>query len=1138
MLFARCCVLMGAAALKKSLKLVVVLLLGVAAATSACAWGQTAVDGAIHGNVYDATGAVVADAVVRVRGVAIGLSVTARTGREGEFVAARVPVGEYTATIEAKGFEPTILRGIVVEVGGVAEVVARLRVAGVAAAVTVVERDSSKSALEESSSAAVTSAVTASEIERLPVNGRRWQTFALLTPTTSLDDAGDGLLSFRGLPATQNSTSIDGASDDQSFGGVPRGTGGEAGAETEVEIAGGFGGGAMRGAVFGGGTGRHAGAAYTFSQEAVREFRVSGQNYSAVYGHAAGGVVTTVSKSGTNQLHGAGFYLIRDNALGASNPFSIATTYLDGVVTSGVVKPHDVRQQFGGSIGGAVVPDRLFYFYTFDEQRRGFPAVSSPGFAGFYSLTDMQRALLSSRGVGLAKVNAALNYLNSLTGLVPRRQDQTVNFLKLDWQAAARHRLSVEYNRARSDAPSGVRSAAVVDRGVASLGNSYAKVDSLLARWMWQRGADMSNEVRFHYGHDFQFETVQAPLPQEPAVGPGGYAPQVAIGPQGLIFGTPASLGRHAYPDERRMQFSDLATWAVGSHLVQVGADLSLVHDYVNELSDAEGAFHYDSGLTKGHAGGLVDWITDYTFNVNAYPNGGCPSISAPVHDFCFRSFAQSFGQRAVSFDTQEWAGFVQADVRVGAGLTLNVGLRYEYELLPLPQQPNGAVDAAFGRVGATSVFPEDRNNFGLRVGAGWEPRGGRYGVVRVGYGEFYGRLPGATVRSALVDTALASSATHVRVSRGSVTGCPQVANQGFGYVCAYLGAPPAAVGVTTSAMVFDRRFRLPMVQQGSLSVERGVGAGIVGSASYLVNLDRQLPNSVDINIAPATGMKRFQIVGGTGVAGVRDGETFAVPVYTQRVSGSFGPVTDIVSNANATYHAVVLEARRRSRGGLEFRASWTWSKAIDYGQNGGAIPRTNGQFDPFSVQYDKGLSAFNRPHKLVASAVWEPLVVGGRGWLRVAGSGWVVAPVFTEGSGRPYSYDVFGGTRLIGGHESINGAGGAYYLPTVGRDTLRLPDVANLDVRVSRVFRVAERMRMLGFVEVYNVANRVNYSGVTQRAFLVGTAVNGVTPLVFQDAATVAAEGLNVPAFGAPTAAATEQVRERQVQLGLRAEF
>jgi hypothetical protein len=1112
----------------------------VAATVEACARGQSAVDGAIGGFVVDASGAALVGAVVQVKNVANGTMNRATTVSKGEFLVANLPAGEYRVEVEYALFARLTLQPVVVEVGGVTSVEARMRVGGVATSVTVrAEPDSQVSVnVDDLSSAAVASVVTPDEIERLPVNGRRWQTFALLMPGVNVDPEGDGLLSFRGVASTQNSSRVDGGDDDQSFGSVPRGTGIESGAEIEDAAEVGVSSRVSIGSASGGGGyGRHSGMAYTFSQEAVREFRVSGQNYSALYGHAAGGIVTTVSKSGTNDLHGTGFYLFRTSALAATNPFSIATNYVDGVATSEVVKPHDLRQQFGGSVGGAAVQDKLFYFYAYDQQARDFPAISTPDDPNFYALTPTQKALLGNRGVTSAKVNAALNYLNSLTGTIARRQDQTINFGKVDWQASGHHHLSVQYDRARSSAPAGVRSAPVVDVGRASLGSTYAKLDAVLGRWMWQGRPRLNNELRVQYGRDLQYEQVQAPLPQEPAVGPGGFAPEVAIGPNGFTFGSSPSLGRKAFPNENKVQLVDLVTWTRGRHQLQIGADLSLVHDDIDALANTQGAFHYDSTTTSGHAGGLVDWITDYTFNVNTYPNGGCPSIVSAVHDFCFRSFTQSFGQQAVTFNTQEWAGFLQDDWHVRPGLTVNAGLRYEYEFLPLPQQPNAALDAAFGKVGATSVFPEDRNNFGPRVGVSLALFGPGRGIVRAGYGLFYGRLPGAMVRSALVDTAMASSTRHVLITPTTVTNCPQVANQGFGYACAYVTTPPSAVTTTTSAMVFDRRSRLPAVQQGSLTVEREVGAGVVASATYLMNLDRQLPNSVDINIAPATATKMFQLQGGTGVVGVEDGETFVVPFYSQRVNTSFGPVTDIVSNADATYNAMVLEARRRLHGGFEFRASWTWAKAIDYGQ-GGATPRTNAQFDPFNVLYDKGLSALNYPHKVLASAVWEPTLASEQRWLRIAANGWTVAPLFTESSGRPYSLDIFGGTRLAGGHESINGAGGAVYLPTVGRNTLRLPDTGRFDLRVSRALHVTERVRMRGSVEIFNLSNRVNYSAIMQRAFLVGTTTTGVTPLIFQNAATVAAEGLNVRPFGTFTAASTGQSPERQVQLGVRVEF
>ncbi|MDE1176745.1 MAG: TonB-dependent receptor [Edaphobacter sp.] len=838
-------------------------------------------------------------------------------------------------------------------------------------------------------------------------------------------------------------------------------------------------------------------------------------------------------------MHGTAFYLARTDALSATDPFAVATTYRDGAIASSTVKPHDLRQQFGGTLGGAAVRDRLFYFYAFDGQQRGFAGISSPGDPAFYSLSAMQRALLANRGVSAAKINAALNYLDSLTGRVDRRDDQTIHFLKLDWQAAKRHRLSVQYNRLRSAVPAGLRGAPVVDRGVASLGSGETKTDSIAGRWTWAISPHLFNELRLAHGRDLEFEQPQTPLPQEPAIGPGGFAPEIAIAPDGFSFGTPAGVGRQAYPDEQRTQLIETAAWSFGHHLLQLGVEGSTAHDEVSALSNTVGTFRYDSGTTNGRAGGLVDWITDYTFNVSAYPNGGCPTIYAAVHLFCFESFTQSFGRQSVAWTTRDVAGFVQETWRPRATLSISAGLRYEYELLPLPQQPDAALDAAFSDRAATSIFPEDRNNFGPRLGVAWSPFGRRGGVIRLGYGVYYGRVTGATVRSALVNTALPASSLHIRITPQAVTACPQMPTQGFGYVCSYLATPPAAVASTTSATVFSRRFRTPMVQQGSLALEHSLGGGIVASASYLINLDRQLQGSVDLNIAPATQTMTYRLVGGTGRTGVRNGEQFVLPVYTSRLVSNFGPVTAITSGVGASYHALVLEATRRSRAGLEFRASWTWSKAIDEAQSAGGSPAVNAQLDPFNLRYDKGLSRLNFPHKAVVSAVWSPRVAGGDSLLlRRAFNGWTASAIFYETAGRPYSYEISGGDNLSGGHSTINNAGGAIYLPTVGRDTLRLPDTARLDLRIARVVHLSERVALHATVEAFNLFNRVNLTGVEQRAFLTGTASAGVMPLIYQDAATVAAEGLNTRPFGTYTAAGTSNTRERQLQLGLRMEF
>jgi hypothetical protein len=399
--------------------------------------------------------------------------------------------------------------------------------------------------------------------------------------------------------------------------------------------------------------------------------------------------------------------------------------------------------------------------------------------------------------------------------------------------------------------------------------------------------------------------------------------------------------------------------------------------------------------------------------------------------------------------------------------------------------------------------------------------------------------VPGATIQSALADTALAAgSATRIRIRPTTPVACPQVPLQGFKYPCAFLAQTPGVVAATTSAMVFDRRFRLPAVTQASLSFERTVRRSTRLSVTYVFNSDRQLPGSTDLNIAPSTASRTFQLQGGTGAGGVRDGEVFTVPVYTGRISPAFGPVTDIVSNVNASYNGLTLAADSQPRESLHLRGEYTWSKAIDFGQNQSATPRTDGQFDPFAKGYDKALSSVNDPWALRALAEWNPRLRTGPKWVRRAADGWSLIPIATARSGRPYTLDVSGGTYLAGGHESINGSGGALYLPTVGRNTLRMPATANVDLRATRGFRTSRRTRMFAAVEAFNLLNHTNVSSVEQRAFLVGIASAGITPLVFQSAAAIAAEGLNTQPFGSSTATGTSLARERQVQLSLRFEF
>jgi hypothetical protein len=883
----------------------------------------------------------------------------------------------------------------------------------------------------------------------------------------------------------------------------------------------------------------------------VRSFRALPRTYSAQYGGAAGGIIAATSRGQAERLHGSAFLLDRQSAFAATNPFSVVTHYNSGAVTSALLKPDDTLLQIGGAVGLPLPAARgllqhASVFGSLEGQIRQGQVVSTPATASFYALTAEQAALLGNRGVSAASTNAALNFLDSLSGPQVRDASRTLGFARLDLAPTPAQQITLGYVRNRFDSPRGSSSgasAAVVSRGRASLAESVVHVDAFTARWLLRVSPRVTQELRGQIARDLDFDTPQAPLPQEPAISLGGFAPQVSIAPNGFSYGTPSSAGRIAYPDERRVQLADTVTLVRGRHLLVLGADWSRVHDRIAAATNSYGSFLYDSGTTKGRDGGLVDWITDYTFNVHAYPNGACPSINAAVHLFCFRSYTQSFASSGTQFATHEIAAFAEDSLRLPHALSLTFGARYDYTLLPPPQAPNPAVDTVLSLIaspitGTTSSIPEDRNNLGPRVSLAWAPRRGRGFTAHLGYGLFYGRVAGATVNEALADTALPSSTRRIRITPSTITLCPQVANQGFGYPCAYTAEPPAAVAQTTSAVIFARSFRMPAVQRATFSLERG-GRSFDLRAGYAMAIATQLPQTVDLNIAPATATANFILQGGDGHPGLFTGQSFTVPLYTQRRSTVFGPITALTSSANATYHAVTVEGRIHAAA-LQLRGSYSFARAIDYGPQLSATPRTSGQFDPFADGYDKGLSSMDVRHRVAGDLVLRSSLRRGPESLRRTVSGFRIAALGAVSSGAPYSYAVFGGTRLSGGRESINGSGGATYLPTIGRNTLRLPLRSHVDLRAGRDFALRERLHLDAFAEAFNLLNTQSLSRVETRAFLVGTPAyaGAPTPLIFQDAATVAAEGITTPAFGTPTSSTSGVSRERQLELGLRLEF
>jgi outer membrane receptor protein involved in Fe transport len=893
---------------------------------SASAAAQSTTDGAIGGAVKDPRGAVVPGATVTARNEGTNVQKSVTTDSEGRFRVVQLQPGNYTVAVDAGGFARYQQAHVVVEVGRVTGVEVLL---GISATTETVEVTAEAPVINTQQQDFSTN-INQTSINNLPTNGRRWSNLVILTPGTTPD--GDfGLVSFRGISGLLNNNTVDGGDNNQAFFAEERG-------RTRIP--------------------------YAVSQSSIREFQVNTSNYSAEYGRAAGGVVNAVTKSGTNEFHGDVFYYIRDNRWGARNPNSFDAR-------GNPLKPQDRRQQFGGSVGGPVVRDRLFFFFTYDQSRRAFP-----GLAAFFNpnyLNTVNRGNLTSRGLSNAQINTALGFITSLTGTVPRRQDQTIILPKLDWHITPGHTLTVTYNRLRAESPAAVQTPAIVTRGRASFGDDNVNLDFLNLRLTSVLSPSVLNEARFQWGRDNEFQLPQAPLEGEPTTAPGGRSPSVALS-GGVTFGTPNFLPRAAYPDERRVQAADTVTVTRGRHTLKFGFDVNRVRDILDNLFDSPGAFSYNN---------IDDFIIDYTNWRTPIPGTRCVR-SARTAGRCYTSnFSQAFGPSRFAFTTFDYAFFAQDDFRVTPRLTLNLGLRYEYQKLPEPQIPNPLF-------AATSRFPADKDNWGPRFGFAYDLTGDGRTSVRGGYGIYYGRIINSTISNAITNTGVAAGQTRVFVSPASPA-APVFPN---------VLASASAAGAPSS-VAFSPFMENPKIHQADLVFERQVARNTVVSVSALVSLGKDLPTFVDINLARPSTARTFTVVGGE-----LNGRRFTIPFITgARPDPRFGAITEIRSTISSEYEALVFQAERRLTAGLQFQASYTLSRSLDNGQTSQTFTTTNVPFNPFDLSSERGYSRFDRRHKFVASAVWTPGAPFGleqSALGRAIFGGFTVAPVVTAFSGLP----------------------------------------------------------------------------------------------------------------------------------------
>jgi outer membrane receptor protein involved in Fe transport len=1067
---------------------------------SAVSFAQSTTTGSIGGVVTNPNKEVVPGASVTVRNIGTNKEDTATTDDTGRFKVANLQPGNYAVTVNSSGFSPMTQENVVVEIGRETTLEVALSVGPVTGTVDV----SAEAPVINTTQQDFSSNINQTSINELPINGRRWSNFALLTPG-AVPDGTFGLISFRGISGLLNNNTIDGGDNNQAFFAEERG-------RTRIS--------------------------YSISQAAIREFQVNTSSYSAEYGRSAGGVVNAVTKSGTNDFHGGAFYYQRNNRWGARNPLAVRQELINGVFTPVGYKPKDVRHQFGGTIGGPIVKDKAFFFFSYDQQKRNFPGLAVFGQNGFLNLSSSNNTALLNRGLTQGQINSTINFLATLSGPVPRTGDQKLFLPKVDWVINDKNTFTVSYNRLRWNSPAGIQTQATNTRAVDNFGDDFVEIDALNAKLASTLSPTLLNEFRFQWGRDNEFQFSQPPIPGEPTNAVGGRSPQtILVGATTFSFGMPEFLERASFPDERRWQFADTVTLTAGNHTWKFGGDINFVKDIINNLRFSGGEFNYTGATT-----GLPDFIVDYVnFTTNgairALANGSnlqgrCVSSVTVAGVATFRkagkcyagNFNEGFGVLGLTMKTTDLNYFLQDDWRVTPRFTLNLGLRYEYQRNPNPVNPNPTLPQTDNKV-------DDRNNFGPRVGFAYDLTGDGKTSLRGGWGIYYGRVINSTVYNTLVNTGVGTDKGQRQFTASATNlpaACSGIAADDCTLLPIYPNLLPASNPPVGAVQFFDDDFQLPQIHQWDFIFERELSRNTVVSASYLGSYGNSLPNFVDTNLPAARRIVAENIVGGPF-----DGQTYLTPIFVgPRPDTRFAQLTEIRSDVISKYHALVLQANRRLTKGLQFQTNYTLSRASDTGQSSTTFTANNLPFNAFDQSGEDALSNFDRRQKFVASVVYSPNPFAD-GAAKHVFNGWTFAPILNAFSGQrvtgnisgnitPTSFGFSSNTTPGGG---INGSGGSSRFALVPRNFFKQPNIWYVDARLSRRFSLSEQVKLELLAEGFNVFNR--------------TQVTVVNPTIYNQAGTTLTfNGVGTNPFFNVTGADSTLFRERQVQFAARFEF
>jgi hypothetical protein len=1068
----------------------------------------------IVGTVADANGAAVPAAKILVKNERTGDQRNIAASNEGRYVVINLPAAVYTITASAPGFGSTEIGHVALTAGQERAVDLVLQVAAVHQEVTVFGGDL---VVVDMSSARVGANVNEREVSSMPLNGRQLSQLYLLAPGAMTAGGGSfDNIRFSGRANQENAVRFDGVEASSIIDASPGNLNGEVSTGFRLQS----------------------------SLENVQEFRVESSNYPAEFGTGTAGQISVVTKSGSNELHGALFEYLRNSAMDARN-------FFDG----SAVSPLRLNQ-FGGSIGGPIARNKLFFFGSYEglRQRAGVNLIEAvPSAAARARAVPSIAPLMAGYPTGGAPTsNPDLDlYRLSANNAV----DENYGSLRLDYRINDKHSLTARYFRDQGEATSPLNVTGNYQRITAAPQNGLISLQQILS-------PTSINEVKVGFNGSKTRLAGVAPTVNGIDLTPlsidfTGTASIAGIGGQGvsggatrlggLIRSNSAQNGRAVPYTNYTLTFADQYSLIRNSHALKFGVEVRPVRLYTDRLG----------GTTYTYSN-LNDLLNNKPSSVQVIGDVSAPN---PLHN----------GVTGNRFLKQTYyIGYAQDEWKIRPNLTMNYGLRYEYYSV-LHEDRN--LFTYFDMNTATLLGPNtpwyksSKTNFGPRLAFTWAPdRLNKKTVLRVGAGYYYG--PGQTedqvqpIDSDRV-TVTSTSAVFPVDSQQIINSFNPASFSGF--------AP----------RVYAPGYMLP---------EKVL--------SYTASIQQQLPSNTVLNVA---------YVGSQGRNLFLRAWTNVMVGVTQNAKGAGSPVLQFgnafsqmdykTSGGADHYDSLQVTANRRFSKGLTIGSQYTWGHSIG---NTGGSNEAQTQQNPFDFSQDRGNNAFDVRHSFNASAMYELPVGKGRKYLSnggVAGvllGGWEIGGIVNARTGLPIdltlarndiayvvnSTGAFVSNPIVAADGTVlttaivnNPWGGAFrnnrrpslapgvspYLSSssdkrvflnpaaftipapgtygnLGRWALHGPGLSQFDLTLHKRFPIREKANVELRSEIYNLFNRANFANPVSRLNnALGTGANQLQP--GQPFTGAAAGGT----FGMATSTVTKDVglgASRQIQLSLRVNF